>query len=76
MLEMEVDNTTEKMSSGQQQQQEQQQQQKPTDAIYDPAVLPDMLPVYYKRLFPHKPFYRWLSYGLCKCIMFILFTYS
>ncbi|XP_055910383.1 DNA primase small subunit [Eupeodes corollae] len=31
---------------------------------YDPSSLPDMLPVYYKRLFPHKPFYRWLSYGL------------
>ncbi|XP_017485229.1 PREDICTED: DNA primase small subunit [Rhagoletis zephyria] len=31
---------------------------------YDPSILPDMLPVYYKRLFPHKPFYRWLSYGL------------
>lgn len=36
------------------------------DAVYDAAFLPDMLPVYYKRLFPHKPFYRWLSYGLCK----------
>lgn len=35
-------------------------------AKYDPNILPDMLPVYYKRLFPHKPFYRWLSYGLCK----------
>ena len=32
---------------------------------YDPNSLQDMLPVYYKRLFPHKPFYRWLSYGLC-----------
>lgn len=30
---------------------------------YDPNILPDLLPVYYKRLFPHKPFYRWLSYG-------------
>lgn len=61
---MDADNTMENMSSGQQE--EQQQQKKLTDAIYDPAVLPDMLPVYYKRLFPHKPFYRWLSYGLCK----------
>ncbi|SPP85295.1 DNA primase small subunit [Drosophila guanche] len=31
---------------------------------YDPKILPDMLPVYYRRLFPHQPFYRWLSYGL------------
>ncbi|XP_037950042.1 DNA primase small subunit [Teleopsis dalmanni] len=31
---------------------------------YDINILPDMLPLYYKRLFPHKPFYRWLSYGL------------
>lgn len=33
---------------------------------YDPTALPDMLPVYYKRVFPHKAFYRWLSYGLSK----------
>ncbi|ALC43880.1 DNApol-alpha50 [Drosophila busckii] len=32
-------------------------------STYDPAILPDMLPVYYRRLFPHEPFYRWLSYG-------------
>lgn len=69
MPEMEVDNTTEQVVVAST---EQQDQQKPTaaattnDAVYDPAVLPDMLPVYYKRLFPHKPFYRWLSYGLCK----------
>ncbi|KAJ8917599.1 hypothetical protein NQ315_000082 [Exocentrus adspersus] len=25
--------------------------------------LPDLLPLYYKRLFPHLSFYRWLSYG-------------
>ena len=30
---------------------------------YDPASLPDLLPVYYKRLFPYGPYYRWLSYG-------------
>ncbi|CRK96576.1 CLUMA_CG010024, isoform A [Clunio marinus] len=30
---------------------------------FDPELLPDMLPVYYKRLFPHKQFYRWLSYN-------------
>lgn len=32
---------------------------------FDTALLPDLLPLYYKRLFPHIPFYRWLSYGLC-----------
>ncbi|XP_044750772.1 DNA primase small subunit [Coccinella septempunctata] len=25
--------------------------------------LPDLLPLYYKRLFPHQLFYQWLSYG-------------
>lgn len=32
---------------------------------YDPNMLPDLLRLYYKRLFPHKSYYRWLSYGLC-----------
>ncbi|XP_075221184.1 DNA primase small subunit [Lycorma delicatula] len=35
-------------------------------ADFDPAQLPDMLPLYYKRLFPFGPFYRWLSYGNIK----------
>lgn len=30
---------------------------------YTQQDLQDMLPIYYKRLFPHKNFYRWLSYG-------------
>ncbi|TRY84737.1 hypothetical protein DNTS_027428 [Danionella cerebrum] len=30
---------------------------------YDPACLPDLLPVYYRRLFPFHQYYRWLSYG-------------
>ncbi|XP_050096448.1 DNA primase small subunit [Anopheles aquasalis] len=30
---------------------------------FDPNILPDLLPLYYKRLFPHKQFYRWMSYG-------------
>lgn len=34
--------------------------------IFNPETLQDMLPIYYKRLFPHKQFYRWLSYNLCK----------
>ncbi|XP_051962275.1 DNA primase small subunit-like isoform X2 [Xyrauchen texanus] len=30
---------------------------------YDPACLPDLLPLYYRRLFPFPQYYRWLSYG-------------
>ncbi|XP_063320456.1 DNA primase small subunit [Pelmatolapia mariae] len=30
---------------------------------YDPASLPDLLPLYYRRLFPFSQYYRWLSYG-------------
>lgn len=33
---------------------------------FNAELLQDMLPIYYKRLFPHKLFYRWLSYNLCK----------
>lgn len=40
-------------------------------AAFDPDTLQDMLPLYYKRLFPHKQFYRWLSYNNCE---FALFT--
>ncbi|XP_036255784.1 DNA primase small subunit isoform X3 [Molothrus ater] len=32
-------------------------------AGFDPAALPELLPVYYRRLFPHGPYGRWLSYG-------------
>lgn len=48
--------------------QENQAPQQQTTAVhaYNPEVLQDMLPVYYRRLFPHLPFYRWLSYGSCK----------
>lgn len=34
--------------------------------VFDPNTLQDMLKMYYVRLFPHKPFYRWLSYNLCE----------
>ena len=34
-----------------------------TMAKYDPEALPDLLPLYYKRLFPYSPYYRWLNYG-------------
>ncbi|XP_054258588.1 DNA primase small subunit-like [Macrosteles quadrilineatus] len=30
---------------------------------YSADQLPDMLPLYYKKLFPFGPYYRWLSYG-------------
>uniref|UniRef100_A0A914V2W6 Uncharacterized protein n=1 Tax=Plectus sambesii TaxID=2011161 RepID=A0A914V2W6_9BILA len=35
-------------------------------AGYDSALLPELLPVYYKRLFPFKPFVQWLSYSNTK----------
>ncbi|XP_061076463.1 DNA primase small subunit [Conger conger] len=30
---------------------------------YDAASLPDLLPLYYRRLFPFAQYYRWLNYG-------------
>ncbi|KAL4217033.1 primase [Mactra antiquata] len=30
---------------------------------YDPESLPDLLPIYYKKLFPYGPYFRWLNYG-------------
>lgn len=30
---------------------------------YDPASLPDLLPIYYKKLFPYGPYFKWLNYG-------------
>ncbi|CAG9817107.1 unnamed protein product, partial [Phaedon cochleariae] len=30
---------------------------------FNEDTLPDLLPLYYRRLFPHLQFYRWLSYG-------------
>ncbi|XP_045613645.1 DNA primase small subunit [Procambarus clarkii] len=30
---------------------------------YDPDLLPDLLPVYYRRLFPYSQYYTWLTYG-------------
>lgn len=43
--------------------------------VFDPEELPMLLPVYYKRLFPHKLFYRWLSYGLCESLFLSLFLH-
>ncbi|MGH0173369.1 UNVERIFIED_CONTAM: hypothetical protein FKN15_065233 [Acipenser sinensis] len=30
---------------------------------YDQASLPDLLPLYYRRLFPFSQYFRWLNYG-------------
>ncbi|KAM9855871.1 DNA primase small subunit [Aulostomus maculatus] len=35
----------------------------PSSSEYDPACLPDLLPLYYRRLFPFSQYYRWLNYG-------------
>ncbi|XP_056418445.1 DNA primase small subunit [Hyla sarda] len=32
-------------------------------SVYDPASLPDLLPLYYRRIFPFYQYYRWLNYG-------------
>ncbi|KAG9470304.1 hypothetical protein GDO78_018201 [Eleutherodactylus coqui] len=32
-------------------------------SVYEPASLPDLLPLYYRRLFPFYQYYRWLNYG-------------
>ncbi|KAM8794044.1 DNA primase small subunit [Eudromia elegans] len=32
-------------------------------APFEPAALPELLPVFYRRLFPHGPYGRWLCYG-------------
>lgn len=34
-----------------------------TNIEYNTDTLSDLLPLYYKRLFPYSQFYRWLSYG-------------
>ncbi|XP_057653931.1 DNA primase small subunit [Diorhabda carinulata] len=34
-----------------------------TNVEYNTDTLSDLLPLYYKRLFPYPQFYRWLSYG-------------
>lgn len=30
---------------------------------FDPAELPELLKLYYRRLFPYAQYYRWLNYG-------------
>ncbi|KAG8307273.1 primase, DNA, polypeptide 1 (49kDa) [Homalodisca vitripennis] len=39
---------------------------------YSDDQLPDLLPLYYKKLFPFGPYYRWLSYGNCEEFSFTL----
>uniref|UniRef100_A0A182JS95 DNA primase n=1 Tax=Anopheles christyi TaxID=43041 RepID=A0A182JS95_9DIPT len=39
-------------------------------STFDPNILQDLLPLYYKRLFPHKQFYRWMSYGRSESSVF------
>lgn len=31
--------------------------------LFDPAELPELLKLYYRRLFPYAQYYRWLNYG-------------
>lgn len=40
---------------------------------YSQQDLQDMLKIYYKRLFPSKMFYRWLTYSHCKFCRFVFF---
>lgn len=35
----------------------------PAMAPFEPAALPELLPVFYRRLFPHGAYGRWLGYG-------------
>lgn len=30
---------------------------------FDPTTLPELLPIYYRRIFPLSAFFRWMSYG-------------
>lgn len=30
---------------------------------FDPTELPELLKLYYRRLFPYAQYYRWLNYG-------------
>ncbi|XP_058066592.1 DNA primase small subunit [Anopheles bellator] len=43
---------------------------KATKSSFDPKILQDLLPLYYKRLFPHKQFYRWMSYARSEPFVF------
>ncbi|XP_067832612.1 DNA primase small subunit isoform X2 [Heptranchias perlo] len=34
-----------------------------TESRYEASELPDLLPIYYRRLFPYPQYFRWLNYG-------------
>ena len=34
-----------------------------TKSTYSQDELPELLPLYYRRLFPYNQYYRWLNYG-------------
>ena len=40
-----------------------------TKSVYDANSLPDLLPTYYKRLFPYGPYFKWLNYGGGKAVV-------
>ena len=37
---------------------------------YDRAMLPDLLRVYYRWLFPYDKYFSWLQYGVSVCVSF------
>jgi len=47
-----------------------------TDIKYDAAQFPEYLQIYYKRLFPYGPYYKWLTYGLSPQRYFALREFS
>ncbi|GAB1607727.1 DNA primase small subunit-like isoform X1 [Argonauta hians] len=48
----------------------------PTKSSYDPEILPDLLPTYYKHLFPFNPYCTWLRYGIPQKSYFSLREFS
>ena len=43
---------------------------------FDSNTLNYLLPVYYKKLFPHGPYFKWLSYGSGKYLLIRLQGYK
>ncbi|XP_029649625.1 DNA primase small subunit [Octopus sinensis] len=48
----------------------------PTKSTYDPEILPNLLPAYYKYLFPFNPYCTWLRYGVAQKSYFSLREFS
>ena len=42
---------------------------------YDASQFPDYLQIYYKRLFPYGPYYKWLTYGLAPQVSMFVCPY-